>query len=435
MLLLAATFHTQAPHILCRNNKFIIYFDDLKLHYTFCNIGAKNLWYQNNKLYVLFENGTLSVLSSIDNFKDFPKKINSVINTSNSNELDSPSSKPILPSVETLTNTIKETPQTIDTIPAVKPIPIPEKPITKADTTISISQKDTIQSVISIPQKKKEVDTIISKPTLEVKAIDYVISVNDLVTFFDNTRKNFSNKVAKWEKHLNFHIEKMNIEYANILQTEKELDEEMKNSINITTKMRELQARLNTQRSIYEESKSAMKQQGTFITVELRNLEKQQIKSIKQQFSQTAAKIQPSVVSPAMSKQSAMIAFSQRIDSLQMLEYLKSTDALLFWYQNVEYSFYQIIESANQRANYIIGKDKDLEERLKSYDKKLKENKKKISETKKERKKLSKQMKANSKELSTQLKQYNKEIQIAFRARMKYVIDEIDYSFKKINEK
>ncbi|MDR1055044.1 MAG: hypothetical protein LBL90_04310 [Prevotellaceae bacterium] len=52
-------------------DKGIIYLNDLKSAYKFCNLGTKNIWYIDNKLYILFNTDSLSVLYPVSNFNKF----------------------------------------------------------------------------------------------------------------------------------------------------------------------------------------------------------------------------------------------------------------------------------------------------------------------------------------------------------------------------
>ena len=275
-----------------------------------------------------------------------------------------------------------------------------------------------------------------------IEAVDYVIPLKDLVIQFDNMRISFTNKVKQWEQGVNRCIERMNEDNANIAQIEKELNEKQNSASK--KEIKELQARVKDQKKVYAQSVKNLKTEGASIISQLKIFEKMETTAIQQQFKNVIPKIFPSTTFPAVSTATTTVAFSNRVENLQTVSYLKSMDELVYWYQKMEHSFSKMIEANTQKAKAVIQKDKDLEKQLSSqkeqlseYQKNIKRNKKEIAATKKEitrieneRKVLSKQMEKDSKELSVQINNYNKEVQTSFKEKMKSVIEKIDNAFK-----
>ena len=278
----------------------------------------------------------------------------------------------------------------------------------------------------------------------EIEAVDYVIPLKDLVMQFDNMRISFANKVKQWEQEVNRYVERKNEDSAHIVQTEKELNEKQNSASK--KEIKELQARLKNQKKVYVQSVKNLKAEGVSIISQLKVFEKMETSAIHLQFKNVIPKIFPSTTFPAVSTATATVSFSNSVENLQTVSYLKSTEELVFWYQKTEHSFYQIIEKNTQKAKDIIQKDKELEkqlasqkEQLSELQKNIKRNKKEIAATKKEiakteneRKVLSKQMEKDSKELSVQINNYNKEVQTSFKEKMKSVIEKTDNAFQNI---
>ena len=60
---------TNFGSIFIATQKGLIYFEKMKRAYTFCNAGAKKLWYINDKLYVLFDDGKFAVIYPANKFR------------------------------------------------------------------------------------------------------------------------------------------------------------------------------------------------------------------------------------------------------------------------------------------------------------------------------------------------------------------------------
>lgn len=304
----------------------------------------------------------------------------------------------------------------------------------------NIQNDETTQPIISVFSK----DNKSNQTIIEIEAIDYVTNIKDLVICFDNKRTTFEHKLKAWENQLIPYIEEIGVNNRAINQTEKEL-----NGTDNKKTRKFLKLKLKNQKKVYTQSIKDFKLQGADIVEQLKTYNKQETESIHQQFKNTNIKIEPTTTFPAMSSVQNNIVFSNRIENLQTLIYLKPIEELLYWYQDVEYSFYKIIEFHNQKAKNTIQIDKELEVKQnfqnkqlieyqkdkKKYKKEIKKLKKEIFQTEKERKDIANQMIENSKNLSAQLKEYHKEILKTFNTKMKTIIGKIDYNFKKINEK
>lgn len=320
--------------------------------------------------------------------------------------------------------------ETTETKPNIQPSPRTEEKPPQA-VTPKIEQKTT-----------NKTETISTNPTtLEIEALDYVIPLKDLVVFFDNQRINFANKVNTWAKSVSSRIEKINADYANVVQAEKELNAEKNKTIfGSTMKINDLKTILRDKREAYKSSQDGLKQDGVSIITQLKGLSKSEAAAIHQKFQETKENINPTTAFPAKSSAKTAVFFSNRIENVQTLSYLKPTNELLYWYQNIEHYFYQKIGDYNKKINAAIQKDKELESQMDSKQKQqadypknsktYKNLKKEIDEIGEKRKQQAKLMKENSKELATWLKIFDKEVQNACKERIKNVIDELNYSFQ-----
>lgn len=284
----------------------------------------------------------------------------------------------------------------------------------------------------------------------QITALNYLTPLKDLVTFFNNRRVNFENQVNTWTTGVNSYIRTMNLNYEKILKAEDELKKEKdKNLRGGRQAINSLQKSLNEQKQTYKASVKAMKTEGKSISDQLKTLKKQELIAIHNKFKDVISNVVPIYEFPALSRTEANIIFSNHIDSVQTVSYLRPANQLFCWYQNTEHSFYQIIEDNNQHVNRIIEKDKNLDTQLKSQNEQLsaykiepKKNRqqirqleKEISHTEKERYDQVKQMNSNSKELSNKLRKQDKEIKQAFNKKVEHVIEDIQYLFKQISEK
>ena len=291
---------------------------------------------------------------------------------------------------------------------------------------------------------KEEILSKENESVIKIEAIGYVVPIKDLVIHFNKMRATLAGKVKKWEQTLYPYIEKMNENQAIFLQTEKEWNEKLRTTLKTSDEMKNLQTKLKSQRKIYEQSVKNLQTVGSSVIKQLNELLTTNLKSTESQFKETMQKITLDAPQTTISAK-AVVPFSNRIENLQTLPYLKPTDELVNWIQDIEHSFYQIIESNNQKVKSIVEKDKDLEQQLSSKNKQLsefqkdsKKNKNEIVALKKEigkivasRKELSSQTGKNSKVLMGLMKNYNKKIQKNYNEKMKNAIQEIDASFKK----
>lgn len=347
--------------------------------------------------------------------------------------------------------------ETVPSISQVEPYQIESENISKKDSIITNNttfEPETPKEVLPqtvTPKTEPENTTqeefkTTNKSSLEIEALDYVIPIKGLVTFFDKKRTEYAAYMKKWEDKLSSNLVILDVNNKKELQIEEQLNKLIKESIGTTSEINSLKDKLTTQRNQNERNRNQAIGYRTVITNDLHEMAKPQLASMKLQFIQTAEKIQPTTIATAMNNKSNIV-FSEKIVDLKTLSYLKPAEELLYWYQNVEHSFYKMIDSYNQKTMKIIKEDNELKEQLvlknkqkleyeknkQIYKNEIKGLKKEISNTEKRQKDLSNQMQKDSKNLSKELKNYNKQMQAALKGKIQNVIKEINYSFQKIN--
>jgi len=374
--------------------------------------------------------------------------------------------KPVVPVVsEPVVEVVREpvpvvpvvVPQTVapvvpESVVEVVPEPVQVIPVEVPQPIVSVVPEPVLPTVpepVSPVVKQSEKTSPVVKPDIidkkqsekEIIAIDYVIYLKDLVVFFDKAREGYDQSIKKIDYRLNECIEKIEQQRERIRHTEKELDDEIKIQIKKTKRIKELEAKLKSQKKELLALRTDFYQQETHTINWLRAYETRQLELINQRFNGTVSKIEPTTGFPAWSKETATISFSTKVDNYQLISLIKSAEQFIYWFQEIEHSFYSIIESSNQPVRKAIEKDKELEVKLlpkkkqlveynlnkKVYKNEMAELSKEISILEKEREEVQKQMKRSSILLSTQMKQYNKDIQNSLREKIKIVIEKLDF--------
>jgi hypothetical protein len=345
-----------------------------------------------------------------------------------------------------ITNNQEKTSQIIDSVPitlpshvsTVMPDIVHENQQPKRDEIL-----ETSTSVIKQPNQQETGVAVTSANQIE--AIDYVSEAKALVDFFKIKRDDFTSVILQWDEQIRAIMKEIDNTAAAIVQTEKEMEEANNSTLLIDQNtITAFKNTLNGQRSLLKQLKKRQVDKGVEITKQLDDISKQYISAIDKTFGETIKKITPTSTFPSLSEKRVMVTFSDKIEALSVLRYLRTTDGLRFWYQNIETSFFEIIEERNQSIKGFMETDLKLSTQLKTLNDKLadyqkepkvrkkeiKDVKKEISALEKERKNVVNQMKKSAKDFASYLKSYNKTIQTEYKVRIQNIIEEINYLFQ-----